>query len=133
MVQILCEILPLLELAPVITSPAVPYFTMQSLFEKISKNSPCFPSKRGNPTSAILFILTIAAALILHTKSDDIAAMAMYTVLKLNFFIFLFVYVTLSNNGVNYDVYNLIFVDVISALNRVALNQSKKRGLYLVS
>ena len=105
------------------------YFIMQSLIEKISKNS-----KHGNPTSAILFILTVATAVIPHTKSDEIAAMAMHPVLKLNFFVFLIVYVTLSNNDIKYDikydVYNVIFVDVISALNRVALNQSKKRSLF---
>ena len=97
------------------------YFIMQSLIEKISKNS-----KQGNPTSAILFILTVATAVIPHTKSDDIAAMAMHPFLKLNFFVFLIVYVMLSNNDIKYEVYNVIFVDVISALNRVALNQSKK-------
>ena len=106
------------------------YFVMQSLFEKTSKNSPCFPCKQGNPTSAILFIFTVAAAIILHTKSDEIVAMAMHPILKLNFLIFLFVYVTLSNNGIKYDMYNVILVDVISALNRVAFNQSEKRSLF---
>ena len=141
------------------------YFIMQSLFEKISKDSPCFHSKRGNPTSAILFILTVAAAIIPHTKSDGIAAMAMHPVLKPNFFRISIclriaqnnraklhhtlqyrpirkqsvhwvpaglVYVMLSNSGIQYNVYNVIFVDVISALNRVALNQSEN-GIYLVS
>ena len=40
------------------------------------------------------------------------------------------VYVTLSNNSVKYDVYNVISVDVISTLNRVPLNQSEKRSLF---
>ena len=106
------------------------YFIMQPLFEKISKDSPCFPFKRGYLTSAILFILKVATAIIPHTKSDEIATMAMYHVLSLNFFVFLFVYVMLSNNGVKYDVYNVIFVDVISAINHIALNQSEKRSLF---
>ena len=62
------------------------YFIMQSLFENISKNSTCFHSKRGNLTSAILFVLTVGSAIIPHIKSDEIAAMAMHLVLKPNFF-----------------------------------------------
>ena len=58
------------------------YFIMQSSFEKISKNSPCFPSQRGNLSSAILFILTAAAAITAHTKSYEIAAMIMHSFVK---------------------------------------------------
>ena len=58
-----------------------------SLFEKISKNSPCFPSQRGNrrPPSAILFILTAAAAITPHTKSYEIVVMTMHSVVEFNF------------------------------------------------
>ena len=58
---------------------------MQSSFEKISKSSPCFPFQRGNPRSAILFILTAAAAITPYTKSYEIAAMTMHFFVKFNF------------------------------------------------
>ena len=61
------------------------YFIMQSSFEKISKNSPCFPSQRGNPLSAILFVLRAAAAITPHTKSYEIAIMTMHSFVKFNF------------------------------------------------
>ena len=61
------------------------YFIIQSSFEKISKNSPCIPSLRGNPPSAILFILTAGAVITPHTKSYEIAAMAMHSSVKFNF------------------------------------------------
>ena len=61
------------------------YFMMQSSFKKISKNSPCLPSQRGNLQSTILFILTVAAAITPHTKSYEIAAMMMHSFVKFNF------------------------------------------------
>ena len=61
------------------------YFIMQSLFEKISKNKPFFPSQWGNLSSAILFILTAAAAITLYTKCYEIAAMTMHSFEKFNF------------------------------------------------
>ena len=62
------------------------YFIMQSSFEKISKNSPSFPSQRGNPPSAIMFILTAAAAAITpYTKPYEIAPMTMHSFVKFNF------------------------------------------------
>ena len=44
------------------------YFIMQSLLEKISKNLPCFPSERENLQSAILCILSTAAAILTQTN-----------------------------------------------------------------
>ena len=66
------------------------YFIMQSSFEKISKNSPCFPSKRGNLQSAILFMLSTAAAIITQKKKKkknpyEISAMSIHAIVKLNF------------------------------------------------
>ena len=58
---------------------------MQSSFEKISKNSSCFPSQLGNWPSAILFILTAATAITLHTKSYKIATMTKHSFVKFNF------------------------------------------------
>ena len=58
---------------------------MQSLFEKISKHSPCFLSKRGNLQSAILFMLSTAAAIITQTKPYEIFAMSIHSVVNLNF------------------------------------------------
>ena len=57
---------------------------MQSLFEKINKNSPCISSQRGNPTSAVSFILTAAAAITPHSKSYEIA-MTMHSFVKFMF------------------------------------------------
>ena len=58
---------------------------MQSSFEKISKSSPCFPSKRGNLQSAILFMLSTAAAICTQTKPYEISTMSIHSVVKLNF------------------------------------------------
>ena len=60
-------------------------FIMESSFEKINKNTPCFPSQQGNPPSAILFIMTAAAAITPHTESYEIAAMTRYSFVKFNF------------------------------------------------
>ena len=60
-------------------------FTMQSPFERISKNPPIFPSQRGNPPTAILFILKAATAITSHTKSYEIAAMTTHSFVKFNF------------------------------------------------
>ena len=43
------------------------YFIMQSLLKK-SKNLPCFPSKRESLQYAILFILSTAAAILMHSN-----------------------------------------------------------------
>ena len=61
------------------------YLIVQSLFEKISKNSPYFSSQRGNLPSAILFSLTVAAAITQRTKSYEIDAMTMHSFVKCNF------------------------------------------------
>ena len=44
------------------------YFIMQSLLGKRSKNLFCFPSKRESLQSAILFILSTAAAILMQTN-----------------------------------------------------------------
>ena len=56
---------------------------MQS-FEKVAKNSPCFPSQQENLPSAILFILSTAAAIIMQRRSMEISAMLIHSVVKLN-------------------------------------------------
>ena len=99
---------------------------MQSYFEKISKNSPYsyFPSQRGNSPSAI-FILTAAAAITPHTKSYEIAAMAVHSFVKCNFSC---PSVSLRNalyQWCQLTSLNVTFVDVICALHRVALNQNR--------
>ena len=50
-----------------------------------NKASSCFPSQQGNPPAAILFVLTAAAAITLHTKSYEIAAVTMHSFVKFNF------------------------------------------------
>ena len=101
------------------------YFTIQSSFEKISKNSPYFPSQRGNPPSAILFILTAATAITPHTKSYEIAPWQCILLKNSTFLVFLILYVTLHNNGVKADVINFTFIDIICALQRAALNKNR--------
>ena len=61
------------------------YYIMQSSFEKISKTSPCFPSKRGNLQSAILFMLSTASTIITQKETYEISAMSIHSVVKLNF------------------------------------------------
>ena len=52
---------------------------------KIANNYLVFPSKRGNLQSAILFMLSTAAAIITQTKPYEISAMSILSVVKLNF------------------------------------------------
>ena len=44
-----------------------------------------FPSKRGNLQSAILFMLSAGAAIIMQTKPYEIFPMSIHSVVKLNF------------------------------------------------
>ena len=62
------------------------YFIMQSLFGKRNKNLPCFPSKRENLQSAILFILPTAAAIRTQKKrkSYEIFFLSIHFVVKLH-------------------------------------------------
>ena len=76
----------------------VVYFIMQSSFEKISKNAPCFHSQRGYPPPTIVFILTAAAAITPIKKSYEIAAMTMHSFVNSTFVVLLFLSVTLHNN-----------------------------------
>ena len=100
--------------------------------KKISKNSPCFPSQRGNPPSAILFILTAAAAITPHTKYYEIAAMTMHSFVKFNFPNLLFLYVTLHNNCVNWRHKTLLSMTSFARISRCVKPKSQY-GLYLVS
>ena len=71
---------------------------MQSLFEK--KNLPCFSSNRVNLQSAILLILSTAAAIIKQTKYYYISPMSKHFAVKQTFLVFMFIYTMLYQNGV---------------------------------
>ena len=60
-------------------------FIMQLLLKKISKNQTSFTPKRGDPPSAILFILTTATGITLLTESSNIPIMTVHFVVKVSF------------------------------------------------
>ena len=57
---------------------------MQSLLEKSSKHLPRFPSKRESLKSAILFILSIATAILTQTNLMKSPFLQLLFVVKLN-------------------------------------------------
>ena len=61
------------------------YFIMQLLLKKISKKTTSFTPKRGDPPSAILFILTTATGITPLTESLTIATITVHFVVKFIF------------------------------------------------
>ena len=58
------------------------YFIMQLLLKKSSKKATSFTPKRGDPHSAILFILSTDTGITPLTDSSNIAATTMHFVVK---------------------------------------------------
>ena len=86
---------------------------------KIAKQLPCFfPSKRGNLQSAILFMLSTAAGIITQTKSYEISAMSINSVVKLNFSRLSVCLHNAPPQRRQMTSHNVAFIDVISALKR---------------
>ena len=78
------------------------YFIMQLLLKKSSKKPTSFTPKRGDPHSAVLFILstgTQSTGITALTESLNFAATTMHFAVKSSFLVCLFVNVTLHNNG----------------------------------
>ena len=72
---------------------------MQLLLKKSSKKPTSFTPNRGDPYSAILFILSTDTGIAPLKESSNIAARTMHFVVKSYFLVCLFVNVTLHNNG----------------------------------
>ena len=77
------------------------YFIMQLLLKKYlipQQKNTSFTPKRGDPHSAILFILSTDTGIAPLTESSNIAATTMHFVVKSSFLVCLFVNVMLYNN-----------------------------------
>ena len=76
------------------------YFIMYAtIVEEIQQNSTSFTPKRGDPLSAILFILSTDTGITPLTESSNNGATTMHFVVKTSFLVCLFVNVTLHSNG----------------------------------
>ena len=91
---------------------------------KITKHYLFFPSKRGNLQSAILFMLSTDAAIIMKTKPYEISSMSIDSIVKLKFSC---LSVCLHNDPAQWRQMtpnNVTFIDVISA-RYITLRQIK--------
>ena len=70
-----------------------------TIVEEIQRKPTSFTSKRGDPHSAILFILSTETGITPLTESSNNGAKTMHFVVKSSFIVCLFVNVTLHNNG----------------------------------
>ena len=70
-----------------------------TIAEEIQQNPTSFTPKRGDPLSAILFILSTDTGITPLTESSNNGATTMHFVVKSSFLVCLFVNVTLHNNG----------------------------------
>ena len=73
-----------------------------TIIEEIQQKTISFSTKRGDPLSAILFILSIAIGITPLTESSNIATRTMHFVVKSSFLVCLFLNVALHNNGERY-------------------------------
>ena len=82
----------------IIGQGVVIYFIMQLVLKKFSKKPTSVTPKRGDPHSAILFILSTDTGIAPLTESSNIAARTMHFVVKSYLLVCLFDNVTLPNN-----------------------------------
>ena len=89
------------------------------------QNSSCFPSKQGNLQSAILFLLSKAAAIITQTKPYEISTMSIHSVVKLNLSRLSVCLHNAPPQRCQMTSHNVTFMEVISALYHVASSQNR--------
>ena len=101
-----------------------------TIVEEIQQKPTSFTPKRGDPHSAILFILSAGTGITPLTDSSNIAATTMHFVVELSFLVCLFVNVTLHNMA-NTDVIHVLVIDVSFArLIALRLTKTATRSLY---
>ena len=99
------------------------------ILKKSSKKTTSFTPKRGDPHSAILFILSTCTGITPLTYSLNIATRTMHFIVKSSFLVCLFVNVTLHNNKT--DVIHVLVIDIIFARFIVLrLTKTATRSLY---
>ena len=89
-------------------------------------------SKRGHLQSVILFILSTAAAIISQTKSQEMSAMSIHSVVKLNINNLSFVCVTLHHNDVKWRRVTFFYWCHWRVISCCVKSKSKCAGLFLV-